>query len=286
MQHGLTGWGGVAFESKIMQLWRVSYDDENRLAGRVALITGGSSGIGLAIGHRLAAEGALVALVASSDQGKASAAASEVINAGGRATPFVADVRSPDEITRLVDDVTTTLGDIDILINSAGIWFPSPITEVSDDQITDMIDVNLTASIRMVAAVAPSMVERRSGHIVNIASIAASVPTAGFFLYGTTKAAVVAFTKSAAIELAAHDVAMNCISPGNTATPINEAVRLDPAMAEKREWIGQITPSNRLFTPAEEIAEATLFLVDGRVQGMYGTVIAIDEGRSAGLPTW
>ncbi len=257
-----------------------------RLEGRVALITGGSSGIGLAIGHRLAAEGALVALVGSSDLTKASAAASSVIDSGGSVTPFVADMRSPTAIERLVADVTETLGDIDILVNAAGVWFPTPLVDLDDAQIDDMMAVNLAAPIRMVAAVGPSMMERRSGRIVNIASIAASVPTAGYSLYSTTKAGLVAFTKAASIELAAHDVAMNCISPGNTATPMNKSVRLDPALASRREWIGQITPSNRLFTPAEEIAEAALFLVNDRVRGMYGTVIAIDEGRTAGLPAW
>lgn len=265
---------------------RVSDHVEKRLAGRVALITGGSSGIGLAVGHRLAADGAFVALVGSSDQVKAASAANEVISAGGSAAPFVADVRAQEEIERLVVEVTATMGDIDILVNAAGVWFPTPLMDLDDTQINDMIAINLTAPIRTVAAVAPSMMARRSGHIVNIASIAALVPTASFSLYSTTKAGVIAFTKAAALELAAHDVAMNCISPGNTATPMNKAVRLDPAGAEQREWIRQITPSNRLFTPAEEIAEAALFLVDGRVQGMYGTVIAIDEGRSAGLATW
>lgn len=257
-----------------------------RLDGRVALITGGSSGIGLAIGHRLAAEGALVALVGRSDKEKVAAAADDVSRSSGNAMPFLADVGVPEEIERLVADVRSTLGEIDILVNAAGVWFPTPLVDLNDKQINDMVEINLVAPIRMVAGVVPSMMERRSGRIVNIASIAATVPTSGYSLYSTTKAGLIAFTKAAGLELAAHDVAMNCISPGNTATPMNEDVRLNPTQASRREWIGQITPSNRSFTPAEEIAEAALFLVDGRVQGMYGTVIAIDEGRSAGLPTW
>ncbi len=259
---------------------------DKRLSGRVALITGGSSGIGLAIGHRLASEGATVALVGSSSLEKVSAAASGVTSSFGQAHPFTADLRAPEDIDRLVLDVTATLGDINILVNAAGVWFPTPLAEVDDAQIDEMVAVNLAAPIRMVAAIAPSMMARRSGKIVNIASIAALLPTAGYSLYATTKAGLIAFTKSASIELAAYDVAMNGIAPGNTATPMNEAVRLDPELAGRREWIRQITPSNRLFTPAEEIAEAALFLIDGRVQGMYGTVIEIDEGRTAGLPTW
>lgn len=250
------------------------------------MITGGSSGIGLAIGHRFAAEGATVALVGSSDLTKASAAADEVNSVGGRAVPFVADLRVAEDIERLLADVTSTLGHVDVLVNAAGVWFPTPLANLTDAQINEMVAINLTAPMRLVAALAPSMMERRSGRIVNIASVAATMPSAGYSLYATTKAGVIAFTKSASIELAACDVAMNCISPGNTATPMNEAVRLDPSLESRREWIAQITPSNRLFTPAEEIAEAALFLVDGRVNGMYGTVIEIAEGRTAGLPSW
>jgi 3-oxoacyl-[acyl-carrier protein] reductase len=250
------------------------------------LITGGSSGIGLAIGHRFAADGATVALVGSSDLDKVSAAAEDVSRDGVRAHPFIADLSEPEDIERLLIDVKSTLGDVDILVNAAGVWFPTPLANLTDAQINQMVAINLTAPMLLVAALAPSMMERRSGHIVNIASVAATMPSAGYSLYATTKAGVIAFTKAGSIELAACDVAMNCISPGNTATPMNEAVRLDPANESRREWIAQITPSNRMFTPAEEIAEAALFLVDGRVKGMYGTVIEIAEGRTAGLPAW
>lgn len=257
-----------------------------RLSGQVALITGGSSGIGLAIGRLFAEEGATVALVGSSDFDKVSAAATEVSEGGGSAHPFVADLRAPEDIERLLADVTSTLGDVDILVNAAGVWSPTPLATLTDAAINEMVAINLTAPMLLVAGVAPSMMERRSGKIVNIASVAATIPSSGYSLYATTKAGVIAFTKSASIELAACDVAMNCISPGNTATPMNEAVRLDPANQSRRDWIAQITPSNRTFTPAEEIAEAALFLVDGRVKGMYGIVIEIAEGRTAGLPAW
>jgi NAD(P)-dependent dehydrogenase (short-subunit alcohol dehydrogenase family) len=253
------------------------------LAGQIALITGGSSGIGLAIGRRLAQGGASVALVGRADRTKVEVAADTITATGGHAMAFLADMASPDQISKVVDDVTSTMGDIDILVNSAGVWSPSPIVSLSNDLIDEMVQINLNAPMRMVAAVAPGMVERRSGQIVNIASIAAAAPTAGFSLYATTKAALIAFTKAGSLELAPFDVAMNCISPGNTTTPMNEHVRVDPNFAPQRERISRITPSNRMFTPADEIAEAAMFLVDGRVKGIYGTNIPIDEGRSAGL---
>lgn len=255
------------------------------LSGRVALVTGGSSGIGLAIAARLAREGADVALVASGDPTKASAAAEQVAAKGGRATPFLADVRDAASVKSLVKDVSEQLGPIDILINSAGVWYPTPLARLSEENIDHMVDVNLKGVIRMVAAVAPTMMTRRSGKIVNLASIAGILPSSGFSLYSTAKAAVIMFTRAAALELAPYDVAINAIAPGNTATPLNETVRTSADSQARREWIARITPSNRAFSPPEEIAEVALFLVDGRVNGMHGTTISIDEGRSAGLVT-
>ena len=253
------------------------------LEGQVALVTGGSSGIGLAIARRLAVAGAEVAVVASGNRAKAEAAAERIVRDGGKAVGFVADVSRPDQVSTLVSDVSARIGVPDILINSAGVWYASPLGSMDDRQIDEMIDVNLKGVIRMTAAVAPAMTARRSGRIVNIASVAGIVPSPGYSLYSTAKAAVIAFTKATALELAPFDIAVNAISPGNTATPINAEVRESPAFAARRDWIARITPSTRSFTPAEEIAEAALFLVDGRVRGMHGAVIAIDEGRSAGL---
>jgi 3-oxoacyl-[acyl-carrier protein] reductase len=147
-----------------------------------------------------------------------------------------------------------------------------------------MVGVNLKGPFFMTNAVAPRMIARRSGNIVNIASIAGIIPSSGYSLYSSVKAAIVMFTKALALELAPFDVRVNAIAPGNTATPINEHVRTDAEFAMRREWIERTTPSNRPFTPPEEIAEAALFLVDGRVNGMHGTTLVIDEGRAAGIP--
>lgn len=253
------------------------------LSDKIALVTGGTSGIGLAICEVLAREGATVAVVASRRLEKAEAVVRDIITAGGKAAAFVADVSIPEEVTRLVEEVTARFGAPDILINSAGVWFASPLETITAAQIDRMLDINLKGPIRMVAAVAPAMIARGSGKIVNIASIAGLVPSPGYSLYSTSKAGLIAFTKSCALELAPFNVAINAISPGNTATPINEDVRTAPEHAARRDWISRITPSPRSFTPASEIAEAALFLVDGRVSGMHGAVISIDEGRSAGL---
>jgi 3-oxoacyl-[acyl-carrier protein] reductase len=253
------------------------------LDGKIALVTGGSSGIGLAIGRRLAREGCIVAVTASAKFEKAELAAQSIVEQGGRALPFIVDVAYPAQVRKLIQNVENSLGHPDILINAAGVWFPTPLAEVSDAQIDQMLDVNLKGTIRMTVAVTPSMIARKSGRIVNIASIAGLVASPGFALYSTAKAAVSAFTRAAALELAPHNVAINAIAPGNTVTPMNEAIRTAPEYAAQRDWIARITPSPRSFTPVEEIAETALFLVDGRVNGIHGITLPVDEGRSAGL---
>ncbi len=253
------------------------------LKGKVALVTGGSSGIGRAIAERFLSEGASVAIVGNQNLEKARAVAREIGTAQAACEGFVVDVKSAKAVASLVADVGQRMGPVDILVNSAGVWYPTPIGSLTPEQIDDMIDVNLKGVIHTVSAVVPGMIARRSGRIVNIASIAALVPTAGYSLYSTTKAAVVAFTKSAGLELAQFNVAMNAIAPGNTATPMNAAIRTASEHQGRRDWIQSITPSARAFTPPEEIAETALFLSDGRVRGIFGAVISVDEGRAAGI---
>lgn len=253
------------------------------LRGKVAIVTGGSSGIGNAIATRLAAEGAIVAIIGTG-MTKAREAADKIAREGHRAVPFSADVGRPEDTDRVVSEVESQLGPVDILINSAGIWHETPIGETSSEAFDRMIGVNLKGPYFLANAVAPGMKARRTGKIVNLASIAGLVPSPGYNLYSTVKAAVVMFTKVLSLELAPFDINVNAIAPGNTATPMNEHVRTGEEFASRREWIKRITPSNRPFTPPEEIAEAALFLVDGRIRGMHGTTIVVDEGRSAGLP--
>jgi 3-oxoacyl-[acyl-carrier protein] reductase len=261
------------------------------LDGQVALITGATSGIGQAIALRLAAEGVHIAVVAGSTLARAADTAAVICRAGGQAAPFQSDVSKGGQVKRLVDDVVARLGEPDILVNSAGVWFETPLAEPAEpagDGLTEaeldrMVDINLKGVVRMTAAVAPLMVRRGWGRIVNIASAAGITPSPRFSLYAATKAGVIAFTKAAALELAGANVAVNAIAPGNTATPINAHVRLGPDHLERRDWIRRTTPSHRLFTPPEEIAEAALVLLDGRINGFHGAVLSIDEGRTAGI---
>lgn len=253
------------------------------MSNRVALVTGGSSGIGLAIGRRLAALGVQVALVAGSDAARSASAAAGIRGEGGMAHSFVADVSDSVAVQGAVDEVRSVFGAPSILVNAAGVWQETPLDEMDLGRVRRMLDVNLLGTIQMTAAVAPQMIDAGFGHVVNFSSSAANAPSPGYSVYAATKAAIAAFTRAAALELAQHGVAVNAIAPGNTATPMNEHIRANPEQGGRLSWIERTTPSRRSFTPVEEIAEAALLLIDGRVQAFHGAVLPVDEGRTAGI---
>lgn len=255
-----------------------------RLDEQVALVTGGSSGIGRAISHRLATAGATVAVVASTSLPKASRVVNSIRNSGGSAEAFAADVADADDVRRLIDDIVSTLGPPSIAINSAGVWIETPLDDLNDTDLHRLVDVNLKGTLHVTAAVSRHMIEAGFGSIVNLASAAGIAPTPRYSVYAATKAAVIAFTKAASLELAPHGIAINAIAPGNTETPMNHHVRTNSQQLARRDWIERITPSRRVFTPPDEVAEVALMLVDGRVRGFHGATLSIDEGRTAGIP--
>jgi 3-oxoacyl-[acyl-carrier protein] reductase len=249
-----------------------------RLAGKIALITGASSGIGQATAELFASEGATVAVASGSDIAKAERVVERIVQSGGNAIPVKMDVRSPADISRAVDEVVRVLGPIDILVNSAGIYIRTLLGQTTEEQFDRMIDTHLKGTFFTIQAVAPAMKARRSGRIVNVASVAAYKGSALYPLYSTVKAGIVMMTRALALDLAPFEVAINAIAPGNTATPLNEADRQsEEIMARKR----LATASPRIYSPASEMAEAILFFADGRVKAAYGSTLVLDEGLSA-----
>jgi NAD(P)-dependent dehydrogenase (short-subunit alcohol dehydrogenase family) len=244
---------------------------------KVALVTGSSSGIGREVAGALAAQGARVAVVASSERAKAEAVVNEIEVAGGIARPFVADISS-------ANGVEAELGPIDLLVNSAGVYFPTPAGDVTEDAFDRMVAINLKGSFFTLNAVAPGMKARSAGRIVNIASVAGIAPNPEYSLYAATKAGIIALTRAIALELAPYGINVNAIAPGNTETPINADIRTAPEFAAQRARIDAITPSRRLFTPPAEIAAAIVFLLSDAARGMYGSVMVVDEGKSVGAP--
>ena len=249
-----------------------------RLDGKIAVITGGSSGIGKETAVLFAREGATVVVASGSDLAKAQAVVDGITAAGGKASALLMDVRSPGAIETAIAQVTAQVGPIDILVNSAGVYLPTPLGDTTEAVFDQIVNTNLKGSFFTIQAVAAAMKQRGSGRIINVASAAAFRGSPQYSLYSAVKAGIVMLTRGLARDLAPHGVTINAIAPGNTETPMNAADRADPAiMAAKR----QATPSPRVYSPPSEMAEAILFLADGRVGAMHGATMLLDEGIGA-----
>lgn len=254
-----------------------------RLKDRVALVTGGSSGIGAEVCLQLAAEGANVGVVASSDINKAQMVAEKIEVAGGRAAAFVGNVAEHKSVAKLVEKALTVLGDIDILINAAGVYYNTPIGGTDEKLINHLIDVNLKGSFRMINALAPGMKNRRRGKIVNFSSINAYVAVETQSLYGASKAGIDAMTRAMARELAPYDVNINSIAPGATKTPMNEPLRNLPEHKEVLDAFVNSTPSNTTFSDPADIARMVVYLASDDARPMHGSSVLMDEGVAAGI---
>lgn len=255
----------------------------SRFQDKIAVITGGSSGIGATIAKRLAAEGARVHVVASSDRAKAEAVADQIAAAGGQAVPHVADVQEEWMMRALADNIVKADGRIDIWVNAAGIFLPSPAGETPLDVSNGMIDINLKGSWNAIQAVVPHMKAAGGGKILNFSSVAGLTAVKGFAIYCASKAATAMLTKALGAELAPFNINVNAIAPGNTETPMNDAMRNDPSQVAVLDAMNAMTPSNQTFTKPDEIASAALFLVSDDARPMYGSILLADEGLSAAI---
>ena len=249
-----------------------------KLRDRVALITGGTAGIGQAIAIRFASEGAKIAVVASTDIGKAERVALQITEASGVARPFVADVSKVDEIGSMVEAVVAAFGDIHILVNSAGIVGGTPAGATSEADYDRVMDTNLKGTFFCANAVVPLMKAKGSGHIVNISGIGAFRGSSGGAAYCASKAGVLSVTEALANELAPHGIHVNAIAPGPTATQGNEHLRSGPGAELRLTQLADRTRSGRPFSDADDMARAALFLVSEDSIAMHGSVMVLDEG--------
>jgi len=220
--------------------------DAPALADRVAIVTGAGRGIGRAVAQALAREGAAVALAART-RAEVAAVAEAIRNAGGRALAVPTDVSQDAQVEALVDETVGQLGPVDILVNAAGVAAFGPVAGAKPGDWDAMLAVNLRAVMVCCRAVLPSMLRRRSGTIVNVASVAASRPIAGAAAYAATKAGVVAWSRALAEELRADGVRVGVISPGAVDTPLWDAVPGGPDRA-------------RMLTP-DTVARVVLLMV-------------------------
>ena len=249
-----------------------------KLQDKVALITGGTSGIGEAIAIRFASEGAKIGVVASADIGKAEKVVDKVTAAGGIGQAFVANVSKVSEIEALVEAVAIAFGEIHILVNSAGIVGGTPAGATSEMDYDRIMDTNLKGTFFCANAVVPLMKAKGSGHIVNISGIGAFKGSSGSAAYSASKAGVISVTEALASELAPHGIHVNAIAPGPTATPGNGHLRTGPGSEDRLREQAKRTRSGRPYSSADDMARAALFLVCEDGIAMHGSVIVLDEG--------
>jgi 3-oxoacyl-[acyl-carrier protein] reductase len=238
-----------------------------RLAGRVALVTGGSRGIGRAIAERLARDGADVAITTHREPGEATLAA--VRAEGVRALAVAADLADPEAPGRAVTAAHAAFGRLDILVNNAGGSAIMPLLDTSAAEWDAVFALNTRGPFLALQAAARLMTGQGRGAIVNIASVAAHGPRPGLPAYAAAKAAIVSLTRSAAAALAPHGIRVNTVSPGLIETRIWERFRAEPAGAALfEERMAGIT-MKRAGTP-EEIADAVSFLVSDEARYVTG----------------
>lgn len=252
-----------------------------RLDGKVAIVTGGSRGIGEAIAKRLAREGAAVAIVYSRNDEVANMVISDIEAKGGKAKAFRGDCSNVLDIKRFVDEIGNTFGRIDILVNSAGTFRIEPISETTEEIWDEQIDLNLKGTFFCAQSVLPWYRKQGGGKIVNISSIAGIVAsTPDCSAYCASKGGVSLVTKALAVELARENINVNAIAPGNVATPMNEHLR-GPEHEALSALISSRTPTGRAYMDADDMAGAVAYLVSDDSKGVHGAILQVDDGWCA-----
>ena len=251
-----------------------------RLAGKVAIVTGASKGIGAAIAARFAAEGAQVALCART-AAAVDAVAAEIRAAGGRASATALDVGDHAALAAFVQSTIATHGRLDVVVNNAPSVTYAALTDMDVAAFRRDFHVNVDSTFVTTREALPTMYAQGSGSIINIASVNALLALGNMAAYGAAKAALVHFTRQVAVEAAGRGVRANAIAPGVINTPATTAGFAGPYSAWG-EKIAAAVPMGRFGEPAE-VAALALFLASDEAAYVTGTCIAIDGGKSVAL---
>ena len=242
------------------------------LQGKVALITGASRGIGKSIAQRFVQEGATVAFTFRSSKEEAVTLERELTASGGTAKGFKSDAGSLEQSEALVKDVVAAFGTVDILINNAGITRDTLLMRMSEDQWDDIMQVNLKSCFNLTKGVLRTMLKARSGSIINMSSVVGIQGNAGQANYAASKAGILGFTKSVALELGSRNIRCNAIAPGFIETEMTDA--LDEATVQG--WRDAI-PLKRGGKP-EDVADACVFLASDMSAYITGQTLSVDGG--------
>ncbi|MBE7184337.1 MAG: SDR family oxidoreductase [Methylobacterium mesophilicum] len=243
------------------------------LAGRCALVTGGSRGMGAAVAVALARDGADVAFTYRASPDRAASVLAMIEQHGRQGLAIEADSASPEAITRAVTQTVEVLGKIDILVNNAAIGFPGPFAHLELDEFQAMMDVNVRAPVLFAQAVIPHMPS--GGRILSVGSaLAERVPFAGVTAYAMTKSALLAFTRSLSRELGPEGITVNMLLPGSVDTDMN------PATSESGNYQRSLTALGRFGEP-QEIADIVAFFVSPAASLITGAIITADGGMNA-----
>jgi len=229
---------------------------EKPLDGKVALITGANRGIGLAIAYRLAALGVSLSLTAR-DGNRLEAVARE-LQSGTKVVATLADLTSPNDVASLVPKTERALGSIDILVNNAGVGSFAPIQDASEAEWDSMLDTNLKAVFLLTKAVAPGMIRRKTGHIVNIASLAGKNAFAGGAVYCASKWGLLGLTQCAAEDLRAYGIRVSAVCPGSVATEFSPHGKKDPSKMLQAEDVAHAVEAIVTQAPQSFISEISL----------------------------
>ncbi|HEY8140680.1 MAG TPA: SDR family oxidoreductase [Nitrososphaera sp.] len=248
------------------------------MKGKVAMVTGAGGGVGRAISKRLASEGCKVVLIGR-NRDKLVKVGSEIGDKKNVLT-VATDITKEAEVLSATEQTISSFDKIDILVNNAGtITDPSPFHESSDDHWNELIDTNLIGTFRMTKAVIPIMMKNGGGNIVNISSVLGmrSIPKVPLSVYGVTKAGVIMFTKSIAVEYGQHGIRSNCVCPSTIRSSIIEPYLQDE---DAKKILESTFPLRKIGDP-EDIAGAVAYLCSEDARWVTGTVLMVDGGVSA-----
>jgi 3-oxoacyl-[acyl-carrier protein] reductase len=243
---------------------------------RVALVTGGSRGIGRACALALAADGHRVALCYRADKEGAAETAAAITDGGGEALAVAADVADPAALDSAMKEIESTWGPVQILVNNAGVTRDGLLLRMTDEQWGEVLHTNLDGAFYAIRRAAPGMVRGRFGRIVNVGSASGATGSAGQVNYAAAKAGLLGLTRSVARELASRNITCNLVAPGPIATAM-----LDGVSEERQGELTKLVPLARLGTP-DEVGATVAFLCSEAAGYITGAAIPVDGGLSMG----